>query len=65
MVFLAALWAFFSCGKQGLLSSCNTLASHCGGSTCNGAQALGHTGFSSCDAWAQYLQLAGSRLQDH
>ena len=53
LVFLAALWAFFSCGKQGLLCSGNALAPHCGGSSCGGAQALGHTGFSSCDARAQ------------
>ena len=51
LVFLAALWAFSSCGKQGLLSSCNAPASHCGGSS-HGAQALGHTGFSSCDTGA-------------
>ena len=53
LVFLATPWAFSSCGKQGLLSSCNALASHCGGSSCGGAQALGHMGFRSCDARAQ------------
>ena len=37
-----------SCGEQGLLSSCHTWASHCGGSSCCGARALGHMGFGSC-----------------
>ena len=27
-------WAFSSCGKQGLLSSCGTWASHCSGFSC-------------------------------
>ena len=45
--FLAALGlhyytrAFSSCSEQGLLSSCGTRASHCGGFSCYGAQALG------------------------
>ena len=45
--FLAALglhcytWAFSSCSEQGLLSSCGMRASHCGGFSCYGAQALG------------------------
>ena len=38
---------FSSCGEQGLLYSCGAGASHCGGSSCWGAQALGHTGFST------------------
>ena len=39
-IFLVALGlcccmcAFSSCGKQGLLSSCDTQASHCGGFSC-------------------------------
>ena len=33
-----------SCGKQGLLSSCGVRASHCGGFSCFGAQALGLPG---------------------
>ena len=37
-------WAFSSCSKQGLLSSCGARASHCGGFSCCGAQALGHVG---------------------
>ena len=32
---------FSSCGEWGLLSSSGTRASHCGGSSCCGAQALG------------------------
>ena len=43
-------WFFSSCGEQGLLSCC-------------WAQALGHTGFSSWNTWAQYLQLPGPRAQ--
>ena len=52
--FLAALslccclWAFFSCSKRGLLSSCSVWASHCDGFSCCRAQALEHSGFSSC-----------------
>ena len=49
--------AFSSCGEQGLLSSCGGRASHCSGFSCCRAQALGHTGFSSCSTWAQKLQL--------
>ena len=47
-------WAIPSCGEWGLLSSCGTQASHCGGFSCCEAQALGararHMGFSSCGA---------------
>ena len=43
---------FSSCGEQGLLFSCSTRASHCGGLFCWGAQALlGRVGFSSCGYW--------------
>ena len=42
------MWAFSSCSQQGLLSSCGGLASHCGGFSGCGAQALGHVGFWSC-----------------
>ena len=38
---------FSSCVEWGLLSSCDMRASHCGDFSC-GAQALGHTRFSSC-----------------
>ena len=39
-VFIAA-WVFSSCGKQGLLSSCDVQASHCGIFFCCEAQVLG------------------------
>ena len=45
------VWAFSSCSEWGLLSSCGAQSSHCGGFSCYRAQALGHTGFSSCDVW--------------
>ena len=38
-------WGFFSCEERELLSRSNMWASHCGGSSCCGAQALG--------TWAQ------------
>ena len=37
-------WAFSSCSKQGLLSSCCAWASHCGGFSCCGAWAPGCVG---------------------
>ena len=43
-------WAFSSCGKWGLLSSCSAQASRCSGSWCR-AWVLKHK-LSSCDAWA-------------
>ena len=57
-----AMQTLSTCGKQGLLSSCDAQASYCSGFSC-GAQALGHSGFSSCGTWAQWLQLPGSRAQ--
>ena len=45
------VWAFSTCGKWGLFSSCSTSVSHCGGFSC-GAQALGHAGCISCSSWA-------------
>ena len=43
------LWGlFFSCSRQGLLSSCSIQASHCSGFSCCGAQVLGSTGFNCC-----------------
>ena len=45
----------------GFFSSCSLKASHCSG-LC-GAQALWRSGFSSCDTWAQQLQLLDSRTQ--
>ena len=52
-VFLTALGlhyclrAFSSLGKWGLLVGCGVRASHCGGFSCFGAQALGGVGFGS------------------
>ena len=47
---------FSSCGKQGLLSSCRTWASHCCGFSGWGTWALGCPGFGRCG-------LLGSRAQ--
>ena len=44
---------FPSCGKKGPLSSCDAMASHCGGFSCCRARALECTGFGSCSTWAQ------------
>ena len=44
-------WAFFSCGKRGLYSSCGVWASHCNGFS-GGAQALESAGFSICSSRA-------------
>ena len=38
--------------EGGLLSSCSAQIFHCGGFPCYGAQALGHSGFSSCSSQA-------------
>ena len=46
-----AVWSFSSCGERGLLSIC-AWASHCGGFSCCGPQALGWPGFSSCSSQA-------------
>ena len=43
--------AFFKCDERGLLSACSMQASHCGGSSCCRAWALGH-GLSSCGTGA-------------
>ena len=44
---------FSSYSKQGLLSSCSAWASHYGGFSCCGAQALECMGFRSYSTWAQ------------
>ena len=44
--------AFSTGGEQGLLSSCNAWASHCGGFSCSGARALRYTSFSRYSMWA-------------
>ena len=65
-LFLAALglccsaWAFSSCGKWGILFSCEPWASHCGGFSCCRAWALGCAGFSSCG-----FQALESRLSSY
>ena len=56
-------WLSSSFSDQGLPSSCSAWASHCGGFSHCGAQALGWAGFSSYGTWTQYLQLLGSRAQ--
>ena len=50
--FFVAVWAFSSWGKWVLLSSRCARASHCSGSSCCTAQALGCSGFSSCGSKA-------------
>ena len=58
-LFLAALGlrcyarAFSSSGERGLLFHCSAWASRCGGFSCCGARALGHTGFHTCGTWTQ------------
>jgi hypothetical protein len=59
-VFVAARGLFSSCGEQGLPSHCGVQSSHCSGFSSWGAQALEHTGLSSCGTWAQHLQFPGS-----
>ena len=56
---------FSSCGEQGLLSSCGSQASHCGGFFCCKAQAPGCTGFSSCDSRALEHKFTGSVIVAH
>ena len=60
------MWAFFSCGVQGLLSSYGARASHCGGCSCYGAWALGCWGLSSCNCLSLEYRLsscgAGAQL---
>ena len=51
-VFIAAC-VFSSCGKQGLLCSCNAWPSHCSSCSRGGAWPIGPEGFSSCCPWAQ------------
>ena len=40
-------WVFSSCGKQGLLPSCDARASHYSGFSCCRARALWHAGFNN------------------
>ena len=53
---------FSSCQKWGLLVSCGTKASHCGGFSCCRAEALGCLGFSSV---ARGLSISSSWALEH
>lgn len=71
-LFMAALGllcctrAFSSCGEQGFTLHCRAWASHCGGFSICGAQALGRGGFSSCCTGLVVLRYAeSSRARDH
>lgn len=66
---------FSSCSKRGRASSCSVQVSHCSGFSRQGAQALGHTGFSSysfqalehrLSSWAHWLScsVAGGIFSD-
>ena len=60
-VFVAA-WAFSSCGKRELLTSCGAQAAHCSGFSCSGARAQGLADCSSRGLWAQ---VCGSQTSEH
>ena len=49
------LGRLFSSWVNGVCSRCSAQASHCRSFSCWGAQAPGHSGFSSCGAQAQWL----------
>ena len=53
----------FSCGEQGLCSSCSVQAFHCNGFSCCGTWALWHVGVSGRCMWAQQQHIMGSRGQ--
>ena len=55
--------AFSFCGEGGLLSSCSAGASHCGGYSRCGGQALGHVGFDSCNEWTPERGLSSCGAQ--
>lgn len=62
-VFGLCFWAGFSLVAESEgYSSCGALASHCSFSCCQ-AQALEHSGSSSCSTWTQQLWLLGSRAR--
>ena len=68
VIYFWLCWMFiavraFSLMARGGYSSGSVQASHCSGFSCCGAQTLGHTGFRSCNTWAQQLWLTGSRAQ--
>ena len=63
-------WAFSSCGEWGLLFVVVRGASHCGGFSCCGAQALGARAsvvvarrLSSCGSWALERSLSSCDTQ--
>ena len=60
-VFITAWAFFFSCGAQGLLSSCRARASHCRGFPRCRAQAsvVEARGLGSCSSWALEHRLSG------
>ena len=60
--FLCCTWAFSSCGKWGLLSSCSAPASPCDGFFCCKAEALG---IWASEAAAHKLQGTGSVVVAH
>ena len=54
-----SLWLrglFSSCNEWEPLSSCSAWSSPCSGFSCGRPRALGSTGFSGCEVWAQALQ---------
>ena len=58
-------WTFSRCREHGLHCSCRAQASHCGGFSCCGTQALEHMGFSSCCTQTQWLWLMGLVVPQH
>ena len=59
-VFIAAHGIFSSSGERRQPSRCGVQSSHCSGFSSWGAQALAHTGLSSCGTWPQKLRFPGS-----
>ena len=56
----AFIAVFSNCGEQGLLPSCRAWASHCTGSSCCRAWAVGHKGF---HMWRSGLVIMAHKLQ--
>ena len=54
-----SMQAFFSCSERRPLSTHGAQASHCGGLSCWGAQALRLLCFNTCSSWAQELWHTG------
>ena len=51
LIFLCCVWAFSSCGEQGLLASCGAWTSHCSRASVAARRALG--------AWASVFEARG------